>query len=138
MVGGGLNLVIHCFTRVRDVGNKAGVSIDVVGHGLDATVGKGNLILALGGGAVTTLGMAIVGSGIVVLDRVAVLVKGGLVMVDRCVMVSGRSRALVGGFMVSQGSIIRSSLVSYGGAEGNSSQSGEVDEGLENTKSFWL
>ena len=76
--------------RVLDISDITGVLIGHgVGHSLDATVGKGNMVLALGGVTVTCLLLAKVGAGVVVLDGVGVLVGGRLGVVSAVGGVTG-------------------------------------------------
>ena len=104
-VGGGVARVAH----VSDVA-RVGIG-DVVLDGLDAAVGEGNMVLALGGVAVTGLALAEVGAGVVVLDGVGVLVVGRDLLVGGCGVVgSGRAS---------------------GGSGGNGQEGREGNEGLE-------
>ena len=134
--------LIMRLARVLDVSDVAGVGvIDVVGHGLEAAVGKLDVVLALGGVAVAALASAkveavligdavlvrVVGGGRLIVGLVvaASVVRGGGVvdwsMVDRS-MVHGSMvhRGMVDGGMV-DGSMVRWPMVgdSRGGEGSN-------------------
>ncbi len=69
-VGGG--------ARVGHIGDVARVGVvHTVGHSLDAAVGESDVVLALGGIAITSLVLGKVGAGVVVVDGVGILVDGG-------------------------------------------------------------
>ena len=76
--------------RVLDISDITGVLIGHgVGHSLDATVGKGNVVLSLGGVAIAGLLLAKVGTRVVVLDGVSVLIGGRLGVVTAVRGLSG-------------------------------------------------
>ena len=79
--------------RVLDISDITGVLIGHgVGHSLDASVGKGNMVLSLGGVAIAGLLLAKVGTRVVVLDGVGVLVGGRLGVVTAMVGATGVGR----------------------------------------------
>ena len=84
--------------RVGDISDVAGVVIgNIVGHGLDAAVGKGDMVLAVGGIAVTGLGGAKVHTRVVIGNSVSVVVVGGGVGVVVGVSVAVNGGGMVGG-----------------------------------------
>ena len=76
-VGGFVGFVFGVFglSGVLDVSDVSGITIDLVGDGLDASVGKQNLVGAGHDFAVAVLLGAVVVVGVVVLDGVGVVVR---------------------------------------------------------------
>lgn len=112
---------ISGFTTVLDIGHIARVVIsNMVGDGLDATIGQSNVVFAVGGVAVTSLVGTEVDAGVIVLDGVSVLVVGGSFFVRG------------GGGMVGGGwGMIRSRAIRGGRSSHGHSQGGEgKDKGL--------
>ncbi len=127
-VGGGVGRRVG-LARVGDVGDIPRVLVvHVVGHGLDAAVGQGHVVLALHSVAVPLLAVAEVGAGVLVVDAVLEGVVGRLVVVGLGmvgpVVGAGRSDGSHAG---SHGSDLRG-----GGSHGGGDKEGSNDEGLKN------
>merc|ERR1719151_224587 len=100
MVDGGrvVGLIMR-LAGVLNVGNIAGVSvINVVGHGLETTVGELNMVLALGGIAVTALSGTEV-EAVLISDTVLVGVVGGSGLVVGLMVASVYGGMMHGGVM---------------------------------------
>uniref|UniRef100_A0A0K2UE62 Uncharacterized protein n=1 Tax=Lepeophtheirus salmonis TaxID=72036 RepID=A0A0K2UE62_LEPSM len=83
--------LVFGLSRVGNVSNIARVSIsNVVGHSLDATVGKGNRVLSLGGVSITGLISSKVESSIFITDTILVLVYSGFFLIGRSRMIWSR------------------------------------------------
>ena len=106
-------------SRVRYVGNIARVVIsNMIFHGLDPTIGQGNMVFTLCGIAIAVLIVAKVGSVIVIVDLVPIVVVGRLMFV--------LMRFVVGLMMV-----VRLVVIS----QGNSSKKGSAkNDGLKKNK----
>eukprot|EP00095_Tigriopus_kingsejongensis_P007915 snap_masked-scaffold132_size323655-processed-gene-2.16 protein:Tk07915 transcript:snap_masked-scaffold132_size323655-processed-gene-2.16-mRNA-1 annotation:"hypothetical protein DAPPUDRAFT_301173" len=75
-----------------DIGHKARVLIGHrVGHGLDAAIGQGHVVLAAGGVSVALLLLAKVGSGVVIVHGIGVVVEGRPLFVATASVVRGSS-----------------------------------------------
>uniref|UniRef100_A0A0K2UF24 Uncharacterized protein n=1 Tax=Lepeophtheirus salmonis TaxID=72036 RepID=A0A0K2UF24_LEPSM len=130
LVGSWSRLVRSVFglSRVGNISNIARVSIsNIVGHSLDATVGKGNRVLSLGGVSITGLISSKVESSIFITD-------GILVLVDCWIFLVGRSWVVRGGF-VGWSRVIRSRGWVVGSgcwvvSKGNSQESRQSNKGL--------
>jgi hypothetical protein len=100
----------------------------VVSHGLEPTVGKLNMVFAIGGIAVTALAGSEVDGGVVVEDLVAIGVVCGLLFVGGSGMVGGS-----GGMVCGSGSMVGRSGGTVGGSGGtvcgSSMNNGSMDNG---------
>jgi hypothetical protein len=101
---------------------------NVVSHGLEPTVGKLNMVFAIGGIAVTALAGSEVDGGVVVEDLVAIGVVCGLLFVGGSGMVGGS-----GGMVCGSGSMVGRSGGTVGGSGGtvcgSSMNNGSMDNG---------
>ena len=107
-------------STVCDIGDVARVVVgNGVGHGLDAAVGKKDMVLAVGGITVPSLVVAEVDAVVVVEDLVAISVVGG-------------GRLIMGGFVCGTGGLVgggrRGWPVGSGGWVVGESHSGESSE----------
>ena len=74
---------IDGLSRVLDVSDVASVGIGSVGHSLETTIGKSNVVLSLSGITVAGLGGSKVGTAVSVIDSIGVVVCWGDNRVDR-------------------------------------------------------
>jgi hypothetical protein len=80
---------IDSFTTVLDIGNVASIGISSVGHSLEATIGKSNMVLTLSGIAIAGLRGSKVGTTVAVIDSIGVVVCWGNIRVDWTRSISG-------------------------------------------------
>ena len=124
MVDGGrvVGLIMR-LAGVLNVGNIAGVSvINVVGHGLETTVGELNMVLALGGIAVAALSGTEV-EAVLIRDTVLVRVMGRSGLIVRLMVASSvvRGRGVMDWGVVDQRGVVNGGVV-HGGV---------VDRGMD-------
>ena len=99
MMDGSVVGLVMRLAGVLDVGNVAGVSVvNVVGHGLETTVGELNMVLALGGIAVTALSGSEV-EAVLISDTVLVGVVGGSGLIVGLMVASVDGGMMHGGVM---------------------------------------
>ena len=120
--------------RVLDVDDGARVGIvNLVGHGLEATVGEGNMVLAVGGIAVPGLvGAELDGVGVAVVGINAILV----LVVGRGVL-----GLFVGGGVVGGGRLVNRGVVGGGVhvvGNGDGQEGGKGDEDLKRVETLSL
>ena len=87
--GIGWSWSIGSFTTVLDISNVASVGIRGVGHSLEATIRKSNMVLTLSGIAIAGLRGSKVGTTVAVIDSIGVVVCWGNIRVDWSRSVSG-------------------------------------------------
>ena len=78
----GRSRCVDSFTSVLDISNVASVGISSVGHSLETAIRKSNMVLTLGGIAITRLGGSKVGTAVSVIDSIGVVVCWGNIRVD--------------------------------------------------------
>ena len=114
---------------VLDIGNVARVSvIDVVGHSLKTTVGELNMVLALGGVAITALSGTKV-EAVLISDTVLVGVVGGSGLIVGLMVASVDGGMMHGGVM-DRGVMDYWGMVNRGVVDGGMMHGGMVDGGM--------
>ena len=115
---------------VLDIGNIARVSVvNVVGHGLETTVGELNMVLALGGIAVTALSGTEV-EAVLISDTVLVGVVGGSGLIVGLMVASVDGGMMHGGVM-DRGVMDYWGMVNRGVVDGGMMHGGMMDRGVD-------
>merc|ERR1719468_832779 len=126
-------MVVVGLTSVLHISNIARVIVShVVGDGLGSAIGQQNVVVTVGSVPITGLLLAVMKTGIVILDSVTVLVMGGSFMVRRGgVSIGGGvvDRGMVDRGMVDRGMVDRS-VVDGGVVDGGVGDGGMVGDGV--------
>ena len=130
MMDGSVVGLVMRLAGVLDVGNVAGVSVvNVVGHGLETAVGELNMVLALGGVAITALSGTKV-EAVLISDTVLVGVVGGSGLIVGLMVASVDGGMMHGGVM-DRGVMDYWGMVNRGVVDGGMMHGGMVDRGVD-------